>query len=138
VCSDGQWLVDQAVCADPVCPDVVPEAGDSCACERDLQCVYDQCGDASERTLARCGGDGKWTQSSSACGTATFACGPSTCVEGQICVTTIAPGPTLLYRCTDENPCAGEVGVQCACAESLCEGKLCSDTPGPNILCGGV
>jgi hypothetical protein len=56
-------------------------------------------------------------------------------LDGQVCVITITPGPTLEYRCVNTNPC-GNQPVQCSCAQSLCNGLLCTDAPGSQVLCG--
>ena len=135
VCSGGKWLVDEATCEPPECPEASPQAGTACLCHLNLQCLYDQCAQGAQRLVVSCNPDGKWESSTTACDRTWFMCGNSSCLDGQVCVTTIAPGQTLQRRCVDDNPC-GEQPVQCSCAASLCNGKLCSDTPGPNVLCG--
>jgi GH24 family phage-related lysozyme (muramidase) len=134
-CSGGSWFIGQGECAAAECPVSPPVSQAACECEPGLQCVYDQCADAGNRLIATCDDAGRWTSSASGCADTTFECGPSRCVDGQVCVTTISLGAALTYRCTNENPC-GDQPVQCSCASELCDGMLCTDSPGPNVLCG--
>jgi hypothetical protein len=133
-CSGGKWLLEQATCEEPVCPQTPPEPGADCRCELGLQCLYG-CVASEQRTVTACGATGEWSTSVAECGRDSFLCGNSTCLVGQICLTTIAPGPTVKRACSDNNPC-GNQPIQCSCAASLCDEKLCTDSPGATIICG--